>query len=661
MMRIQNIIRASVVMITLLFLSCVKSEDSFQNATVRLRLEGGIGVTIPDAAADTRAGDITPTVETLRVLTFNSSGALMGNVLLQGSELGIAADASNYWIITIPSGKFVEASYGDNHVYVVLNESVAGITGELEAETLTQTDMETIRGGKVAYNELIPVTEEGEPPFIMCVYDVVNVSQSQTTLNLTGLVDYGSPTYGFPMRRTMAKVILESIVGGVKPNGNIVGTEIQWNEDAINDQLGADDKNNEALIATSAIHIQNVELVNIPTQYSWKQEENDENTYTNYDGDYLQDPVTIASSDFHLSNKYFDRDWPGNIAGEGDVKFTRIDAMYSFFKIQSSSGKNAYAVFNPEDIAANPDQYYYWGITGASIPVPTTGISYTIPYSDAMKTTTNFSHYTIDDNGIVHLYNTSGQEFDAPNNSLYTLNKGNFISFFQENYSNMSGNFTPGRPVAGELTSRADINPAVWKLKFNPVSYYIPENITNSSPTKIRITASIAYPTVVLSDELVNNAINKEGNTGSLVGEEGKLDMSDDNIINYLYAKGNMLPHPTKVGYYALAYAGLSRMYEGTVHVTGGQGTYEGMVGSAGVSARVVTIEIPLNNEKADDHNIYRGHEYRVKLYVTKSSDAWQSANSNRSITYHQLPTMTRSGAEDLCIAAEVVTSTSAN
>ena len=96
MMRIQNIIRASVVMITLLFLSCVKSEDSFQNATVKLRLEGGIGVTIPDAAADTRAGDITPTVETLRVLTFNSSGALMGNVLLQGSELGIAADASNY-------------------------------------------------------------------------------------------------------------------------------------------------------------------------------------------------------------------------------------------------------------------------------------------------------------------------------------------------------------------------------------------------------------------------------------------------------------------------------------------------------------------------------------------------------------------------------------
>lgn len=242
MMRIQNIIRASVVMITLLFLSCVKSEDSFQNATVKLRLEGGIGVTIPDAAADTRAEAIKPTVETLRVLTFNSSGALMGNVLLQGSELGIAADASDHWIITIPTDTFVEASYGDNHVYVVLNESVAGITEQLTAANLTQTQMETIRGGKVAYNELIPVTEGSEPPFIMCVYDVVNVSQSQTTLNLTGLGDYGEPTYGFPMRRTMAKIVLESVYGGVGVDGKIIGTDITYDPSSTIDQTGTGDK-----------------------------------------------------------------------------------------------------------------------------------------------------------------------------------------------------------------------------------------------------------------------------------------------------------------------------------------------------------------------------------------------------------------------------------
>ena len=640
--------------------SCMR-EDVYDATTISLTLDGELSLT---RAVD--ASNSNPTIVSMRVLVFGENNSIVSNALFNGNVLSFRTDENKNYIVSINSANapIIEANVGKNHVYVVLNEATGGLTTALN-EVQTLAAMEQIRQGKVEYTTLIPVEKgsEAEPAFVMCVHDEVDVAVGATNLDLTGLKDQ---SYGFPMRRTMARVVLESIVGGVRPNGTIVGTSTLWDGNANQDQLGGDDKNNAALIASSAIHIQNVELINIPTHYSWKQEESDADTYTNYDGAYRTDPTPIATSDFHLTNRYFNRIWPGSIAGEGNVKFTRIDAMYSFFKIQSSSGSGAYDVFNPSDLENNPDAYYYWKITGGGLVEPSkrlegNGKMYEITYSDAMKTASNFSHYTIDANGIVHLYDISGREFDAPNNSMYTLNKGNFIEFFKANYDNMSGNFTPGRPVAGELTSQADINPAVWKLNFDPVSYYIPENITNSNQTKIRITASIAYPTVVLDEELVNDAINAGGGTGDLVGEEGKLDMSDGNIINYLYAKGQMLPHPTEEGYYALAYAGLSRMYEGTVHVTGGVGTYEGIVGTAGVSAQVVTIEIPLNNENATDHNIYRGHEYRVRLYVNRNSQQYSSTNqSNRSnVSMHRvsIPAVTRSGVDDeLCLWAEVET-----
>ena len=70
-------------------------------------------------------------------------------------------------------------------------------------------------------------------------------------------------------------------------------------------------------------------------------------------------------------------------------------------------------------------------------------------------------------------------------------------------------------------------------------------------------------------------------------------------------------------------------------------------------------IDIPLyNNNNVNDHNIYRGHEYRVKLYVINNNPAnWTPvAEANRSVTYHELPAMTtRGGESDLCIAAEVI------
>ena len=649
-------------MITLLFLSCVKSEDSFQNATVRLRLEGGIGVTIPDAAADTRAEAIQPTVETLRVLTFNSSGALMGNVLLQGSELGIAADASNHWIITIPTDTFVEASYGDNHVYVVLNESVAGITEELEAPTLTQTDMETIRGGKVAYNELIPVTEGSEPPFIMCVYDVVNVSQSQTTLNLTGLVDYGSPTYGFPMRRTMAKIVLESVYGGVGADSVIVGTTKVWNRNANEDQI-VGDTNNSDLIATSAVHILGIELVNVPTEYSWMQPKT--GVPEVYTGSYRQDAIALATSQFNTNYNYFDREWRGKINVTGKVPFTRVDALADFWKTAGSAGGNAYAVIFEDQV---PDDYFIWSnsqnITRSNI------LGWDLIYANPDKSLNDdYDHYTIDAAGIVHAYNSQNNEIfikGAPNDH-FNLNSGNFIDFYMKQYWE-NQNYKPGIPVAGTPTmGKVIIDPAVWELQFDNVAYYIPENITTNTTnqTKLRIKLSIATPSASFTQGEIQGLIDKfikenPGYVGDLVQDEGSIALTKDNIDKFLWVKGSFVPNAKDPNAYAIQYGGLKREFKGETEVADKAGSYQAIIGT---NVTPYIIEVPLNNAVANDHNIYRGHEYRVKLYVTKKrSNEWEPVTeANRSITYHQLPTMTRSGAEDLCIAAEVVTSTSAN
>ena len=628
-------------MITLLFLSCVKSEDSFQNATVKLRLEGGIGVTIPDAAADTRAEAIKPTVETLRVLTFNSSGALMGNVLLQGSELGIAADASNHWIITIPTDTFVEASYGDNHVYVVLNESVAGITEQLTAANLTQTQMETIREGKVAYNELIPVTEGEEPPFIMCVYDVVNVSQSQTTLNLTGLdSDDDEPIYGFPMRRTMAKIVLESVYGGVGADGKIIGTDITYNPSSTTDQTGTGDTSNKRLINAGEIFIHKVELINVPKSYSWRQNVNENVTYPSVNG-YSAFNMTSELPTQSGSPNFLARNWYGSISASGTVGFTREDHLGGIWLASTNSGTNSY------------------------------------DYGE--------KYYDITKGGDRSFYekNLNGQ---------VALNEGNFPPWLAGAYDDMP--IIPGEviPTTPQLNN-IEVDPSPWNIDIGR-GYYIPENIpanTNDSHTKLRVYYKMADISATIDEDKMMAAIKETIQNGDfdIVQDDGNtVDFSTPEGKAYFYSlgywrsqqgyvqndyingtrpendwkdgSGNTYKTGTDVIYAGYTWSGLKVVVKGDgITVNGVKNGY--YFASLATNETVGYIDVPLYNPTTDgvsDNNVYRGTEYKVKLYVT---DKLNPVSQSGNVTYHQLPTMTRSGAEDLCIAAEVVTSTSAN
>lgn len=647
----KHILRASMAMVALLFLSCINTEDPVQNATVRLRLTGGIAVNQPSDATRAVQDSESLNVESLRVLIFNG-GQLVSNT----PNLPFSKDGSgDHWIISIADGNYVDARYGQNDVYVVLNEAAAGLTAQLDA-VQTKAEMEALRQGKVEYTNLIAVNDTEEPAFIMCVHDEVTIDATKTTLDLTGLAE---SSYGFPMRRTMAKVVLESVVGGVDLNNTIVGTSTPWDGNASTDQI-PNDTNNDDLIATSAVHILGLDLVNVPTHYSWQQDEYPAtNKYPTSPTTYRADPIPVAQYTGQNSSEYFSRIWDGSISASGIVPFTRMDNLFSIWKTKANQGGQAYAIISEEDALNNPDNYYIWGITGnADFPTPAPDL--TISKDEANKV--GYTHYTMDSDGYIHLWNNNTEILTAPQGQ-FLFNSGNFISWFQDNYNASSGNFTPGTPVAGAPEGvAATIDPAVWELNFNNQSYYIPENINTdaSKQTKLRITASIAVPTAKLDPKAVEEAIKALGDdaVGELVQDEAKLNMTDTgNILKYMYAKGTMVPHPTKTGYYALVYAGLSRVYTGkvTVKATEGNGQYDAITG---MNAQKVTIEVPLNNADANDHNIYRGHEYRVKLYVTKKSSAnWTPvAEANRSVTYHELPLMaTRGGESDLCIAAEVI------
>lgn len=650
------ILRASMAMMALLFLSCVNTEDPTQGATVRLKLTGGIAVNQPaDDATRAVSESESLTVNSMRVLIFNN-GALVSNNLFTSDYYTIDGTGDN-WIVSMKDNDeaYVEARYGANDVYVVLNEAAGGLTASLNAVP-DKTAMEALRTGKVAYTDLIAVDDDNdEPGFLMCVYDEVNIDTTKTKLDMTGI---GTSTYGFPMRRTMAKVVLESVVGGVGTNNIIVGTSTYWNGNASTDQI-PDDTSNTDLIATSAVHILGLDLVNVPTHYYWQQDEYPStNHYPASPTTYRADPIPVAQYTGQNSSEYFAREWAGSISASGIVPFTRMDNLFSIWKTKANHGGQAYAIISEDTALNNPDNYYIWGITGnADFPTPAPDM--TISKAEANKE--GYTHYTMDSNGYIHLWNNNTEILTAPQGQ-FLFNSGNFISWFKDNYNASSGNFTPGTPVAGAPEGvAATIDPAVWKLNFNNQSYYIPENINTdaSKQTKLHITASIAVPTAKLDPKAVDDAIKALGNgaVGELVQDEAKLNMTDtENILKYMYAKGTMVPHPTKTGYYALVYAGLSRVYTGkvTVKATEGNGQYDAITG---MTAQKVTIEVPLNNEDATDHNIYRGHEYKVKLYVTKKKANWTPvAEANRSVTYHELPAMTtRGGESDLCIAAEVI------
>ena len=635
-------------MVALLFLSCVNTEDPLQGATVRLKLTGGIAVNQPadDATRAVNASE-SLTVKSMRVLIFNN-GALVSNKLFTS---GYTIDGTgNNWIVSMNNdAAYVEARYGANDVYVVLNEEAGGLTTSLNA-VKDKTDMEALRTGKVAYTNLIAVDNANEPAFIMCVHDVVTIDATKTTLDLTGLAE---SSYGFPMRRTMAKVVLESVVGGVGLDGKVLGLNEEWNKDAANDQRDGDTDNDE-LIATSAVHILGLDLVNVPTHYSWQQDSNTSTDFPASPTTYRADPIPVAEFKGQNSSEYFAREWAGHITASGTVPFTREDRLFSIYKTQDNQGSQAYAITSESDAINNPDNYYIWGISDSpDYPNPAPAMSVTL--AEANKE--GYTHYTMDVNGNITLWN--GTTEVSPS-GVFIFNSGNFIKWFRDNFNASSGKYTPGTPVAGAPEGvAATIDPAVWKLDFNQKSYYIPKNISSSSAnqTKLRITASIAIPTAKLDPDAVQKAIEDLGRdeVGELVQDEAILNMeSTDNILRYMYAKGSLIPHPTKTGYYALAYAGLSRIFSGSITVSEGTGQYDAITG---MTAQKVTIEVPLNNEDATDHNIYRGHEYKVKLYVTKKKANWTPvAEANRSVTYHELPLMTtRGGESDLCIAAEVI------
>ncbi len=535
-------------------------------------------------------------IETARVLVFGSDGNLVSNSGVITVTDGMVAGN----ILTVSSGNIL-ADTGTNHVYVVLNEETGNLSVSLES-VQTKEAMEILRSTPVDYPGLISADGEKEPAFLMCVYDEVNVTSETTSLDITGLDE---DDYGFSMKRTMAKVVLEQIVGGVGADGTIVGTESTWDEVKNVDQIPGDTENKD-LIATSELFVQKVELINVPISYSWKQEKGSEGEAYTKD---FHEGMSLTNDLEPIPSGFLQRVWPGKISASGTVGFDRTDYIEGIWLQEANSGTNSYG-FTP----------VYFDITE-------------------------------NQGGVKSFYEKH------PDGSV-DLNDGNFETWLALNYGT-EGAIVPGdiEPKDLELNN-ITIDPAPWYIDAGK-AYYIPENITENEEryTKLRVYYKIADVAAHISDDKVLAAIQASVGAGDfdIVQTDGtNIDFSTDEGLTYFYSLGHWVSKSgndddNMKGY---AWTGFSIRVSGeNVQITGeGNGYYHASGDNVGY------IDVPLNNDMVEenvdtdtDHNIYRGREYRVKLYITKkNSDSWSRSASSASRTV-------QIGGEEFCITGKVV------
>lgn len=584
-------------------------------------------------------------IETVRVLIFDENGGLVTNtgmITIDETNNGYTTEVSGN-ILTISSEELI-ASVGTNYVYVILNEGTWNLTDEGNlTDNLNgirdKDAMEALRSKPIEYTEILTVEDgEKEPAFLMCVYDEVEVTSETQAIDLTG-----NAANGYSMSRSMAKVVLEQIIGGVRPNGTLVSTQ-NWNREPTVDQE-PNDTDNEPLIGTSKIFIHKVELINVPKAYYWKEEQDQT---IDYDKGYQNINLTNQLEKNPNSPYFLQRTWPGKIHANGTVGFTREDFVQSLWLKEASSGTNSYG--------------------------------YEAVYFDITK---------------------GGNQSFYKNNkdTQVTLNYGNFVSFLQGAYNQGNMNVEPGDiiPSAVEITESI-IDPAPWTIDAN-VGYYIPENMTNT-PTMLRIYYKIADITATIESNVITEAIKQ-----AIANKNFDIVKNDGTIIDFTNNTDAALAYFYSLGYW-ISKEGYRQNYvngdrpeeggndwkdaDGNLYSTGtGTGevryaayAWHGMsviIGASGIPVSgtnngyyyasytngetIQYIDIPLTNDKEpneyanndswqddtdEDHNIHRGREYRVKLYVTKSNPKWDEPVTPASRTINI-------GGEELTITGKVV------
>ena len=362
----------------------------------------------------------------------------------------------------------------------------------------------------------------------------------------------------------------------------------------------------------------------MPTEYSWAQEkDNSHNNVTSSASSFL--PAQDVSNAYVLpenpipSQNYMQRVWNGSIVASGSIGFARIDSFPIFYTQEANKGTNSYDIGEAYPFGSEPD-----------------------PKSD-----------------------------DAE------FNSGNFIPWVTALYSGdhiIEGVVTPKLETL-DLTSNLD--PAAWSVATvaGKNEYYIPENIqTNpANQTMLRVHLSIGNVMVDVNEEQIKQIINESlaNNKIPIIKEDGTEIIITGKDVSYVIQQAKAIQNPTTIGdglgsqgqtiaqdlAWGICYDGINAIWSGTYKdIKDQQGYY-----FVDVTSTVTNyyIDIPLyNKNNVNDHNIYRGHEYKVKLYVINNNPAnWTPvAEANRSVTYHELPLMTtRGGESDLCIAAEVI------
>ena len=635
-----NIITCLVLFLIATLTSCVLDEEITTNLPLKkvsLTISGKMAISRTPIESGDNSESLT--INSVRVIIFHGESVVFNDKV--NAEYEWKNDA---YILSIQK-QSIETFVGENTIYVVLNEEVdAGVSTSLQDENITLTTKQNLCNGKITYDpsnySIISEPTTDEPAFLMCTYDNINITGT-AIYDITGLEN--NAIYGFPMRRSMAKIVLDEIIGGVHPNGIIVGTDKYYDSAATEDQTGSNDyctinsngviiessNSNISLAKTNEIMIKKVELINVPAKYTWA--DNESEMYDDSNG--YVDAINITRG---MTNKlgYIDRNWKGSITTDGTVDFTRTDALPALWKYEGNSSSYGF------------EERY--GFDNPYIKNPESALDYS-------------------------------------SNGDYYLNSGGFVQYIKDAYGeNGSLEFEEGPIVPKNLQLSSTLNPGIWTITPN-VSFYIPENIQpdKGKYTSLRIYYTIASIMADITDEELKEAINSalENNKVPIVGEDGKTLIINRNDnwqaegVTYIRERGHFVENPTRLGdglnsknenvgnaydkKWGIKYDGIETIWSGTgVIINDRPGYYY-----ADNTYEELYIDIPLTNDEHQnvngnedswdydsnsDNNIYRGCEYRVKLYVTRQGKLDGRGLSSRTINI---------GGEELTITGKVTAS----
>lgn len=521
-------------------------------------------------------------MSSVRIILFDKQGNCVVNTKYTTFE--ISQDETENTIIKIKDPiSFTSQNIREEFdIYAVLNDESNFHSSTINGQSLS-TCLEGCKVGTncqskfldllhtpLIYSSLTEITSE-EPSFVMCAHKERVTIPDYTTWDNPYTIDLSkSETDENFTNRTMAIIYIDKITSDDDDNPN-------------------NDQSND-LSSTSCIFVTNAELINVPAQYVWNDDENKGNGLPLVANFFKVD----TDEEGYIKNTDQYRSWSGTLTQtfKGSLyQEGTCEKDFRCWREEDNKGVDAWAIG------------YYNSIS----PHPLTILDYN----------------------------------NAQNKRL-TSNNGNFVLNMISKIVTELTAYDKYEDKMSDLTSLAKDDAVVsnnhWDIHVNQ-GWYVPENISTSSltATAIKISLVIAKPEIILPDEDIGDSWMDYVDWGKDDGwkyysEDNELtDIGYDTGESFLKTFARVCWHNnienididgSSDGYHCFI-GGLSRRRYGDIDETFTTDINNGINASWQIPQGSITAEfiIPINNaDFDDDYSIRRNWRYNVTLRVNKDT-----------------------------------------